>query len=135
MKDARTPVFDLPPDARALGFTHPDALPEELRLPVLELLRHALDVDGAFSYDPAHGMLLGVRREVILVEAAVASVDPDELRMALHGLIYKLDVAIALHRRQVAALRAEVSPSKAPRRGARRARGKRTAMVVRHRTG
>ena len=109
MKDVRSPVFDLPPDALALGFAHPDTLATDEEPPVLELLRNALDADGEMSNDPAVGLLLGLRREVFILNAAIPGLCEEDLQMALHGAWLKLGAAVNLHTRQIDTLRSALA--------------------------
>jgi hypothetical protein len=102
-------TFNLPTDALALGFVHPDTLANRDDVPVLELLRHALDADGAMSDDPALGLLLGLRRDVFILGAAVGGLDDEEMRMALHSAWLKLGAAVNLHTRQIDTLRAALA--------------------------
>jgi hypothetical protein len=113
------PAVTLPLDALALGFVRPETLPNDDTLSVFEVLRSALDADDAMSDDPALGLLLGVRRDLFILNAAQPSMmDDDDVYMALHSASLKLGAAVALHKRQIGALRTAL---KALQEGAREA--------------
>jgi hypothetical protein len=102
-------VLTPPPDVLALGFAHPDALANDEDPPVLELLRHALDADDEMFYDTTRALLLGLRREVFILEAATPHLCENDIQMALHCAWRKLGVAIHFHTRQIEALRSAVA--------------------------
>jgi hypothetical protein len=96
-------------DALALGLAHIETPAEHENPSALELLCSALDADDEMSHDPALGLLLGLRREVFILCAAVDGLDDVDMRMALHSAWLKLGAALKFHTHQIRTLRAALA--------------------------